>query len=137
MSEPDHQLPPWAISGLLWLCLALFGIVSTAFRWIFGGLHRRMKDLETAQKKMATSASVTALEMRVAPLVSRSELLAYMKQMRDDSDERFTQLTADRKSMHEQNSERIDNVNANVSEASSNIRALSARIDRILEMKAK
>lgn len=111
--QPSNQtVINWA-GGLI---STLFGVIVVIGSWVFTKLYGKVDVLAENQKHFASVESVVHLEARVLPLVSRTELLAYMAQMRDDAEKRNDQMREDRQRMHQENLDSIKSVRTDISE---------------------
>jgi hypothetical protein len=119
--ESEVTLPPWAIKALIWIVIAITSLFTGTYGWLFRDVMRRVKMLESNEKNHASVLSVAALEVR-----SRTELLAYLKQMREDQDQLNAQVRDDRQRLHQEN--RDDNAALR-----SDVRAVHARVDELFK----
>lgn len=134
---PQTSLPQWAINALIWCCLAVSSIFLGCFGWFLKTQILRVKKLEENQSLFATAVSVKALELQMAPMISRNEFMAHIKQMREESDDKFEQLRDDRQRMHQENldnNKRLQDALAASSEiVRGDIRGIHGRIDDVFK----
>lgn len=102
----------WA-AGII---VALIGAVWALHQRMFGRVEAKVDVLTENQKNFASVESVAQLELRMLPLISRTELLSYMGQMRDDAEKRSDQMREDRQRMHQENLDSIKSVRTDISD---------------------
>jgi hypothetical protein len=146
--ESEGALQPWVIKALIWIAISITSLFTATYGWLFRDVVHRVKALEGNDKKYATALSVSQLEVRsrtellaylkqmrddqerlalsVSQLEvrSRTELLAYLKQMRDDQEGLSEQVRDDQQRLHKEN--RDDN-----SALRSDVRAVHTRVDEL------
>jgi hypothetical protein len=129
--ESEGPLPQWAINVVIWVCMILSAGFTGLLAWFFRKYSLKIDALEENQKRFATAESVTEMELRITPMVSRSEFLAYMQQMREDQERQNQRLRDDRQRLHQENRDdnaalRTDNAALRV-----DIRAVHSRVDEL------
>lgn len=130
-AESEGVLPPWAVEALVWIVLAVTGLFTGTYAWLFKDVMRRVKSLEGNEKNHATALSVTDLEMRMAPMISRTELLSHLDQLRDDQERRNEQLREDQRRMHQENRDDNAAIRSDNAATRNDIRAVHSRVDEL------
>jgi hypothetical protein len=125
------SLPPWAINLVLWACLVLSGGFTGLLAWFFRKYSGKIDALEKNQKSFATAESVAQMELRIVPLISRTELLAHLEQIRDDQERRNEVLREDQQRMHKENRDDNAAIRSDNAATRSDIRAVHSRIDEL------
>ena len=126
--DAQSSLPQWIISPLVWILVFFASLITGSVGWLWRAVWLRLTTVETGIKD---------LELRMAPLISRTELLAHLKQMREESDQRFGILREDYQRTHQENldsrkqlrQEIVDNGAA----VRGDIRGVHARIDDVFK----
>jgi hypothetical protein len=131
-ADAQSSLPQWAINALVWICLALSGAFIGSLGWILRKYTRKVDDLENLTKTFATTQDVLAIEMRIAPMVSRAELLAHLQQMREDNAARDKRMQDERERMHQENKAGTAGLREELREARADVREIHKRIDDVL-----
>ncbi|MDP9089189.1 MAG: hypothetical protein M3O26_10680 [Pseudomonadota bacterium] len=135
--EPQNSLPQWAINALIWFALLVTSVCTGSFGWFLRKYILKVDNLEKRQQSFATAESVDALELRMAPMISRAELVAHLTQMRDESDKRFEQLRDDRQRQHQENLENGKALREELADNSAairnDLRAVHIRVDDIFK----
>jgi hypothetical protein len=115
--DTSASLPQWAVNALIWFALVVAGSFITLFGWIqrkyIVKVDSHGEQLGKLASIFATLEVVDEMDGKIIGLVSRSELLAYMKDLREE------QLR-----MHKEN---LDNSHA----TRSDIRSVHERVDDI------
>jgi hypothetical protein len=135
---PPPEIPSWAVSGLIWIFVALGGVVVTVIGWL-QRMHilttkehsKQISELKSKQETFATVTAMNELEQRIPSLVTRTELVAYMAQLREDTEKRSDQMREDRLRMHDENQKGIAAVVEQVGAVRTDIRAVHARVDTL------
>jgi hypothetical protein len=125
---PDSALPPWAVDALVWIALAILGL----FTGIIGWFTRKYITLVDSHAKLIGSMSATYatiemvndMEDKIPELVTRTELVSYMRQMKEDAEDRREQDRQEALRMHKEN---LDNGMA----TRTDIRAVHERVDAL------
>jgi hypothetical protein len=125
------SLPPWAISIIVWAALILSGGFSGLLAWFLRKYSGKIDALEKNQKSFATAESVAQMELRIVPLISRTELLAHLEQIRDDQERRNEQSREDQQRMHQENRDDNAAIRSDNAATRSDIRAVHSRIDEL------
>lgn len=112
--QAESSLPQWAIDTLVWMALILSTGFTALLGWFLRKYTRKIDVLEENQKLFATQESVDQMELRISPMISRVEFLAYIQQMRDDADKRNDQMRDDRQRMHQENQSSLSNLHKRV-----------------------
>lgn len=132
MSAEQTSLPQWAINGLVWGCLALSGGFIALLGWFLRKYTRKVDELEKLTKTFVTGEQMVAIDLRIAPMVSRVELLAHLEQMREDNATRDRRMQEDRERMHQENKAGTAALRDELKEARTDVRAIHQRIDDVL-----
>lgn len=133
--QPPAPWPQWLISPLAWV-LALFAtLIIGGAGWFWRVVWLRVTTVEGAVKDLALKHKDLQLEM--APLISRNELVAHLTQMREESDAKFSQLRDDRQRMHQEHLDRAEQLREQIVEngnaVRADIRSVHARIDDVFK----
>lgn len=112
--QPESSLPQWAIDSLVWMALVLSAGLTTMLGWFLRKYIRKIDVLEENQKKFATVESVAQMELRMSPMISRTEFLAHLQQLREDTEKRNDQMREDRQRMHQENQNSLSNLHKRV-----------------------
>jgi hypothetical protein len=123
MSDPrviaDGILPQWAINAIIWVAVAVLSMFIGVLGWFTRKYILKVDGhadlLGAIPATYATIEMVNDMEETISGLVSRSELIAYMKELRDE------QLR-----MHK------DNLDAS-RDTRSDIRAVHDRVDALFK----
>ena len=107
-NQPEG-LPQWAVNGLIWVVVTTSSIITGVLGWFTRKYIVKVDRLEEHQGKFATKVAMAELEQRIPGLVSRTEFLSYMSQLRDETEKRNDQMRDDRARMHREN---IDSIHA-------------------------
>jgi len=122
--SPHEALPQWAVNIVVWACLVLSAGFTGLLGWFLRKYSLKIELLEKNQKLFATMDSVARMQLQIAPLISRTEFLAHLQQMREDNDRRNEQMREDRLQMHKEN--RDDNAALRA-----DVRAVHSRVDEL------
>jgi hypothetical protein len=86
VTNSDGDLPQWAINALIWFAVLVTGLFTGIFGWMQRKYILKVDSHEDQIGKLssifATLEVVNEMEDKISALVSRSELLAYMKDLR-------------------------------------------------------
>jgi hypothetical protein len=84
----DSTLPQWAINCLIWVAVAIVGLYTGFVGWFTRKYIIKVdfnsEAIAAFPANYATIEMVTDMEDKLPGLVSRTELVSYMQQMRDD-----------------------------------------------------
>jgi hypothetical protein len=122
--ESEGALPQWAINVVIWVCMILSAGFTGLLAWFFRKYSLKIDALEENQKHFATAESVLEMQLLITPMISRTELLSYMNQMREDQEKINEQMRGDRQRLHQEN--RDDSAALR-----SDVRAVHARVDEL------
>lgn len=112
--QAESALPQWAIDSLVWMALVLSAGFTAILGWFLRKYIRKIDVLEENQKKFATAESVAQMELRMSPMISRTEFLAHLQQLREDTEKRNDQMREDRQRMHQENQNSLSNLHKRV-----------------------
>jgi hypothetical protein len=119
----DSGYPPWVFVALTWFGGSLATVI-TAILAYFLNLYR--KKVDALEKNSVTRGDMAALELRMAKLASRRELISYLEQWRDE-----------RTRMHEENKASIERLHNDIettrSQVRDDIQTVHRRIDELLK----
>lgn len=125
------SLPPWAINIIVWACLVLSAGFTGLLAWFLKKYSGKIDALEKNQKTFATAETVAQMELRIAPLASRTELLAHLEQMREDQERRNDQMRDDQRRMHQENRDDNAAIRSDNAATRADIRAVHSRVDEL------
>ncbi len=107
MTNQEIVYPPW----IIYLAFGLNGVLAAIFAYFLNLYRLKIDNLE---KTSVSNERIAKIEIVVAELASRKELIAYMTQIRED-----------RMAMHQEN---LDNFR----ELRADVRSVHQRVDEIL-----
>lgn len=94
------SLPPWAINWVIELAVGIWVLLTA----IIGFFTRKyMGIVDDFPSTYATIERVKDMEDRIPALVSRTELIGFMQQIKEDSDKRHDQHVEAQLRMHSEN----------------------------------
>jgi hypothetical protein len=126
----ESGYPPWVFVALTWVGGSLATAIVGLFFWVLN-LYR--KKVDALEKNSVTKADMAALELRMAELASRRELIAYLEQWRDERTRMHEENKASIAQLHDDIETTRSEVRSARSEVRDDIRAVHNRIDQVLK----
>lgn len=123
-SQSDGYLPQWAVNALVWFVMFIISITTGTIGWFTRKHLVKFDKLERNQGTFATKLEVAELELKIPTLISRIEFLAYMAQLREETERHYTRMSEERLRMHLENLGSIETVRTD-------IRAVHSRVDEL------
>lgn len=99
-SVTPEQVPPWAIHWVIEIAVGIWGLLTIIIGWF---TRKYIGIVDAFPETYATISRVKEMEEKIPELVSRTELLSFLQQMKEDSDKKNDEHVEAQLQMHRDN----------------------------------